>query len=112
MGRNTSDHLFRRPVVQAEVRDHLLEAAALLLELAQALGLVDNQHRHSGIGMMTPSDVHHDRARRVRLNRARTLDATCQRHPERFLRKPPTPPQLPTAVWINTPQAATIAIAQ
>jgi putative transposase len=72
----------------------------------------NNQHRHSGIGLMTPADVHHGRALGVRGNRARTLDAAYLRHPERFVRKPPTPPTLPTAVWINPPQAAPIAIAQ
>ena len=72
----------------------------------------NNHHRHSGIGMMTPADVHHGRAPRVRLERARTLDAAYLLHPERFVRKPPAPPALPTAVWINPPKAAPIAIAQ
>jgi len=31
------------------------------------------------------------------------LDAAYQRHPERFVRKPPVPPELPTATWINKP---------
>jgi putative transposase len=71
----------------------------------------NNHHRHSGIGWMTPSDVHHGRAVRVRAERARALDATYQLHPERFVRKPPTPPALPTAVWINPPAAEAIAMA-
>ena len=28
----------------------------------------------------------------------------CPAFPERFVRKPPTPPQLPTAAWINQPE--------
>jgi len=72
----------------------------------------NNRHRHSGIGLMTPADVHHGRAHGVRVHRARTLDAAYLLHPERFVRKPPAPPALPTAVWINPPQAAPIAIAQ
>ncbi|MHB1861093.1 MAG: IS3 family transposase, partial [Solirubrobacteraceae bacterium] len=35
--------------------------------------------------------------------RARVLDSAYQRHPERFVRKPPAPPKLPTAAWINKP---------
>ena len=72
----------------------------------------NNHHRHSGIGLMTPADVHHGRAHGVRDHRARTLDAAYLLHPERFVRKPPAPPALPTAAWINPPQAAPIAIAQ
>ena len=56
----------------------------------------NHEHRHSGIGLMTPAAVHYGRA-----------DASCtppahasstpptQRHPERFVRRPPTPPALP-----------------
>jgi putative transposase len=72
----------------------------------------NNHHRHSGIGWMTPSDVHHHRAPHVRAERARVLDAAYQIHPERFVRKPPTPPALPTAVWINPPAAEPIEVAQ
>jgi len=72
----------------------------------------NNRHRHSGIGLMTPADVHHGRALGVRDHRARTLDAAYLLHPERFVRKAPAPPALPTAVWINPPQTAHIAIAQ
>jgi len=32
------------------------------------------------------------------------LNATYAEHPERFVRKQPEPPALPTAVWINEPQ--------
>jgi hypothetical protein len=34
---------------------------------------------------------------------ALTLDAAYAAHPERFVRRPPTPPEVPTAVWINPP---------
>ena len=43
---------------------------------------------------------------RAQLHAARVdvLDAAYQRHPERFVRKPPVPPELPTAAWINKPK--------
>ena len=72
----------------------------------------NNRHRHSGIGLMTPADVHHGRALGVRAIRAQALDAAYLLHPERFVRKPPEPPELPTAVWINPPTALNIALAQ
>jgi hypothetical protein len=60
-------------------------------------------HRHSGIGLMTPADVHHGRAEAVHADRARVLDAAYAATPERFVRRPPRPPALPTAAWINKP---------
>jgi putative transposase len=64
----------------------------------------NDEHRHSGIGFHTPADVHHGRAELVRAQRAEVLTAAYAAHPERFVRKPPEPPALPTAVWINQPK--------
>jgi putative transposase len=65
-----------------------------------------HRHHHSGLGWMTPADVHFGRAEAVRAQRARILDAAFHSHPERFVRKPPTPPAIPQAVWINPPADA------
>jgi putative transposase len=62
----------------------------------------NHEHRHSGIGLHTPASVHLGTAEQVRVERAKTLQAAYDANPERFRRKP-TPPQLPTAVWINEP---------
>lgn len=67
----------------------------------------NDEHRHSGIGFHTPADVHYGRAGAIRDQRAVVLDAAYAAHPERFVRKPPAPPKLPTAVWINEPQEDT-----
>jgi putative transposase len=61
-------------------------------------------HRHSGIGLMTPAAVHHGQAPALHAARARVLDGAYQQHPERFVCKPPVPPELPTAAWINKPK--------
>jgi len=63
----------------------------------------NQQHRHSGIGMHTPTDVHHGHAATVRAARAVTLSAAYAAHPERFVRKHPEPPALPSTAWINRP---------
>jgi putative transposase len=68
-----------------------------------------HEHRHSALGWMTPADVHYRRAEIVRDQRARTLELAYQHHPERFVRKPPAPPPLPTTVWINPPANAVAA---
>ncbi len=64
-------------------------------------------HRHSGIGLLTPSDVHHGRAPEVRVARAAVLTRAYQQHPDRFVRKHPQPPALPAPAWINKPEPAT-----
>ena len=58
---------------------------------------------------MTPAAVHHGHAKRLYAARAHVLDAAYHRHPERFVRKPPAPLDLPTAAWINKPKEAAAA---
>ena len=64
----------------------------------------NQEHHHSGLGLMTPAVVHHGQAAQLLLQRQTVLDAAFQAHPERFVRKPPKPPSLPAAVWINRPK--------
>jgi putative transposase len=63
----------------------------------------NHEHRHTGLGLMTPADVHHARADTIIAARQHVLDDFYLRHPERF-RQPPQAPQLPQAVWINKPE--------
>ena len=63
----------------------------------------NNEHRHSGIALLTPSTVHYGQAERVVAARRETLLAACRANPERFVRRPPQPPALPERVWINPP---------
>jgi putative transposase len=63
----------------------------------------NNQHRHSGIAMLTPSMVHFGEAPVVLARRQVVLDAAYLAHPDRFVRRPPTPLPLPEEVWINKP---------
>ncbi len=58
---------------------------------------------------MTPADVHYGRATELHTQRARVLQATYAATPERFVRRPPTPSELPTAVWINKPTPQEVA---
>ena len=64
----------------------------------------NTEHRHSGIAMLTPDDVHHGRAKGVIEQRQRALEAAWAAHPERFVRGKPKPSPLPQAVWINPPK--------
>jgi putative transposase len=62
-------------------------------------------HRHFGLILHTPDDVRHGHAPAAQAKRAEVLAAAYQVHPERFVHRPPAPPALPSAVWINPPVA-------
>ena len=64
----------------------------------------NNQHHHSGIGLMTPGQVHSGQAGHLRQQRQIVLDAAYVRHPNRFVRVAPQAPALPAAAWINPPE--------
>ena len=66
----------------------------------------NREHRHSGIGLLTPDTVHSGQAEVVYANRHRVLTAAYTAHPERFVNQEPVPPQLPTAAWSNPPGPA------
>jgi putative transposase len=72
----------------------------------------NDEHHHVGIGLLTPSDVHHGRAPERIEQRARVLDAAFAAHPERFVHGRPAPASPPTAVWINKPTEKTTATEQ
>jgi putative transposase len=63
----------------------------------------NNEHHHSGLGLLTPVMVHYGRAQAVFDQRQQVLQAAYAAHPERFARGEPKPPSLPTEVWINKP---------
>jgi len=65
----------------------------------------NTEHHHSGIGLLTPQDVHLGRAATRVAARAAVLALAYSAHPERFVRGVPQPTTAPTAVWINPPKA-------
>ena len=63
----------------------------------------NKEHRHSGIALMTPEQVHYGMVDCVYQNRAAVLSAAFERNPIRFKGKMPVPEKLPESVWINKP---------
>jgi len=61
-------------------------------------------HRHSGIGYLTPAAVHHGFAESITSTRATALEEAYAANPERFVKGKPRPPAVPSAVWINPPE--------
>jgi putative transposase len=63
----------------------------------------NEEHYQSGVGWHHPADVHYGRVGGVYQARAEVLAAGYARHPHRFVHRRPTPPVVPTTVWINLP---------
>lgn len=63
----------------------------------------NGEHRHGGIAMMTPQQVHFGHKDQVLAGRRDVLREAWTAHPERFVSGPPTPTSLPEAVCINPP---------
>jgi len=64
----------------------------------------NTEHRHSGIGLLTPYEVHYGLADQRIAERAQVLANAYAAHPERFVDGLPQPPARPTEVWINPPK--------
>jgi putative transposase len=62
----------------------------------------NEQHYHSGIGLLTPATVHYGQADQIISARTKTLHAAFEANPHRFCHQP-TPPRLPEKAWINDP---------
>jgi len=65
----------------------------------------NHEHRHCGLALYTPADVHYGRVRQHHQQRQAALDDACRRHPNRFVRKAPQAALPPLAVWINPPKS-------
>ncbi len=76
-------------------------------------GFVDgynHYHRHTGIGLHTPADVHYGHATAVNAEREAALATARSRHPERFgADRSPKIINLPDAAWINQPAQEAVA---
>jgi putative transposase len=70
----------------------------------QFFGYYNGVHCHSGIGLMTPTTVHHGHAEQTHAARAEVLNAAYAATPDRFVNRSPRPPALPTGAWINKPE--------
>lgn len=64
----------------------------------------NHEHHHSGLGYLTPYEVHYGLAQKRREQRTVVLQHAYERHPQRFVRGLPKPALLPTAAWINKPK--------
>ena len=64
----------------------------------------NTEHHHSGLGLLTPHDVHFGLAAQRVADRAAVLTTAYAAHPARFPAGRPMPAPTPTEVWINPPK--------
>jgi putative transposase len=72
----------------------------------QFFGWYNNEHYHSGIGLVTPHSLHYGLAGGIVASRTTILDLAFAANPERFVNGIPRPAKLPTAAWINPPPSS------
>jgi len=65
----------------------------------------NNEHKHAGISLLTPAQVHHGQAEQVIASRNQVLHEAYMKNPNRFKYRKPQHPQLPKEVWINKPNS-------
>jgi len=63
----------------------------------------NNEHHHTGIGLLTPVDRHAGNGARIAAARQAVLNDAYQHHPERFPNGPPRPPKQPAACGSTPP---------
>lgn len=71
----------------------------------------NEEHRHSGISMLTPSDLHHGRGQQVLAMRHQTMLGAYAANAKRFHGRVPKMMDLPTEVWINKPTDGGVTVA-
>lgn len=74
--------------------------------LDQFVHAYNHHHRHTGIGMHTPADIHYGLDDHIDRDRDAALAAARRAHPERFGTRAQTRPKIldrDPAVWINPP---------
>lgn len=63
----------------------------------------NTEHRHSGIAMLTPDNVHYNQTEQILNARSAILMNAYLEHPERFVKGVPSVGSVPKEVWINKP---------
>ena len=66
----------------------------------------NTQHKHSGIQMLCPQDVHDGKAQEILDRRQAVLNEAYEKQPWRFPGGGPKLPKLSGQVWINQPKAS------
>lgn len=109
-----SEALFKTMKYLPEFPDRFVSLSDARAFMGEFVDAYNHQHRHTGIGLHTPADVHFgladsvDRVRDEAIERARTA------HPERFSARSQSRPKIldrDDVVWVNPPAEGEIGLA-
>ena len=106
-----SEALFKTTKYRPEFPDHFATDQQAVAFGRGFFAWYNTEHHHSGIGFLTPAQVHYAEAEQIVAGRAATLARAFDAHPNRFKGRCPSPPPPPTAVWINPPSSPQPAVA-
>lgn len=103
-----SEALFKTMKYLPVFPDRFVSLAHARQFLDEFVHAYNHHHRHTGIGLHTPADVHYGLADAIDADRDTALAAARRAHPERFTRQGPARPKIldrDPATWINQPPA-------
>lgn len=108
-----SEALFKTMKYLPVFPDRFVSLAHARQFLDEFVHAYNHHHRHTGIGMHTPADVHYGHADAIDRDRDATLEAARRAHPERFTTRQTRPKILDRdpAAWINQPPTDEIQLA-
>ena len=108
-----SEALFKTMKYLPVFPDRFVSLAHARQFLDEFVHAYNHHHRHTGIGMHTPADVHYGPADAIDRDRDATLEAARRAHPERFTTRQTRPKILDRdpAAWINQPPTDEIQLA-
>ena len=98
-----SESQFKTMKYQPEFPERFGSYQDALSHSRQFFGWYNDEHYHSGIGLVTPASLHYGLAEGIIASRTSTLSLAYAATPERFVSGVPRPAKLPTAAWINPP---------
>ena len=109
-----SEALFKTMKYLPVFPDRFVSLAHARQFLDEFVHAYNHHHRHTGIGMHTPADVHYGLADAIDRDRDAAVDAARRAHPERFTAHRQTRPKIldrDPAAWINQPSTDEMQLA-
>lgn len=109
-----SEALFKTMKYLPDFPDRFVSLAEARRFMDEFVHAYNHHHRHTGIGMHTPADVHYGLADQIDADRDAALDAARRAHPERFGTRAQARPKIldrEPAAWINQPPADELQLA-
>ncbi|MFN7151359.1 MAG: transposase, partial [Microthrixaceae bacterium] len=109
-----SEALFKTMKYLPVFPDRFVSLAHARQFLDEFVHAYNHNHRHTGIGMHTPADVHYGLADQVDRDRDAALETARRAHPERFGTRAHSRPKIldrDPAAWINQPPADELQLA-